>query len=406
MEIEQLLLSLTIILVAAKLGAEAAHRIGQHAVLGELLAGVIVGNSVLKLIDGHDKTLHLFAELGAVLLLFEVGLECDLTQMLRIGGAAMYVAVAGVVLPFALGYGVGAAMGMPTEVAVFLGATLTATSIGITARVFSDLNRLQTKEAQIVLGAAVADDVIGLIILAVVSGLAIRQTISATEIAQVTATAVGFLVVTLVVGIWAAPQLLRIVARARTGGVLVGSALALCFTLSLLAAVSGLAPIVGAFAAGLLLARTEHVEKLTARMQPIAEWLIPIFFVMLGAEMDLTTINVSTELGRSTLWLAALLFAVGVAGKVVGCGSLPTKSLNRALIGIGMIPRGEVGLIFAKTGRQAEILDSALFTAIVLMVMATTLVTPPLLKFIIARAHASSPPTEPVELPDPPAEVV
>lgn len=406
MPFDHLLLSLVTLLVSAKLGAELAHRCGQPAVLGELLAGLLVGASALKLIDGNDETLHLFAELGAVLLLFEVGLECDLTQLLRIGGTALYVAAAGVVLPFGFGYGVGVLLGEPTPVAIFLGAALTATSVGITARVFADMQRLQTKEAQIVLGAAVADDVIGLIILAVVSGLAVQQTVSLLKVAQVTGVALGFLVVTLVVGLRAAPQLLRLMDRARSHGVLVSGALALCFAVSWLAERSGLAPIVGAFAVGLLLARTEQVENLTGRIKPIAEWLIPVFFVMMGARMDLRTVSLATPEGRGTLLLAGLLFVVGVLGKVAGGGSVPTRTLNRALIGCGMIPRGEVGLIFADTGLKHKILTDRLYTAIVIMVMATTLVTPPLLKWILSRDPHTDPASEAVSLPDAPADVV
>lgn len=406
MSFEQFLLQLTIILVAAKLGAELAHRLGQPAVLGELLAGFVIGGSILKVVSGRDELLHIFAELGAVLLLFEVGLECDLTQLLRIGGAALYVACAGVALPFALGYGVGVAFHLSTSVAIFLGASLTATSVGITARVFSDMKRLQTKEAQIVLGAAVADDIIGLVILAIVSGLAERNTISVGNIAQVSAIAVLFLVGTIVVGIWAAPLLLKFVDQARTGGVLVGGVIALCFFVSLLAAKSGLAPIVGAFAAGLLLARTEHQEHIQDRIKPIAEFLIPVFFVIMGAQMNLQSLSVSSAAGRWTLLLTVVLFVVAVIGKVVGCGSIRTKGLNRYLIGFGMIPRGEVGLIFAGTGLKHGILTDDLYTAIVTMVMATTLVSPPLLKWIIERSPESAPSTEEVEMTEAPEAVL
>jgi Kef-type K+ transport system membrane component KefB len=374
--------------------------------LGELLAGVIVGGSVLKVVDGHNDLLHVFAELGAVLLLFEVGLECDLTQLLRIGGAALYVAVAGVVLPFASGYGVAAALGTETKVAIFIGATLTATSVGITARVLADMKRLQTKEAQIVLGAAVADDIIGLIILAVVSGLAIHGTISALKIAQISAIAVAFLVSTMVVGIWAAPLLLKILDRARTRGVLVSGVMVLCLLTALLSAKSGLAPIVGAFAAGLLLARTEEPEHIQARIRPIAELLIPVFFVIMGAQIDVRTVNAATADGRATLLLSGLLFVVAVLSKVIGCGSLRSRGLNRALIGFGMVPRGEVGLIFAKTGMEHHILTPNLYTAIVTMVMATTLITPPLLKWVIDRSSTSEPAKEEVELVEAPQDVL
>ncbi len=406
MSFEHFLPQIIIIIVVAKLGAELAHRLGQPAVLGELAAGVIVGGSVLGWVKADNEVLHIFAELGAVLLLFEVGLECDLTQLLRIGGAALYVACAGVVLPFALGYGVAVLLGMEQSVAIFTGAALTATSVGITARVFSDMKRLQTREAQIVLGAAVADDIIGLIILAVVSGLAIHGTISAPKIAQVSAMAVVFLASTLIIGIRAAPLLLRVLEGAYTRGVLVSGIVALCLLISWLSAKSGLAPIVGAFAAGLLLARTEEPEQLQMRIRPIAELLIPIFFVMMGAQINLNTINVTSHAGRTTLLLTGLLLFVAVIGKVIGCGSIRSRDLNRALIGFGMIPRGEVGLIFAGMGLKLKILSDSYYTAIVTMVMATTLITPPLLKWVIERSPESEPATEEVELAEAPQDVL
>lgn len=371
MSFEHFLPQIIIIIVVAKLGAELAHRLGQPAVLGELLAGVIVGGSVLGWVKADNEVLHIFAELGAVLLLFEVGLECDLTDLLRIGGAA-----------------------------------LTATSVGITARVFSDMKRLQTKEAQIVLGAAVADDIIGLIILAVVSGLAIHGTISAPKIAQVSAMAVLFLASTLIIGIRAAPLLLRVLEGAETRGVLVSGIVALCLLISWLSAKSGLAPIVGAFAAGLLLARTKEPEHIQTRIRPIAELFIPIFFVMMGAQINLNTINVTSHAGRATLLLTGLLLFVAVIGKVIGCGSIRSRGLNRALIGFGMIPRGEVGLIFAGMGLKLKILSDNYYTAIVTMVMATTLITPPLLKWIIERSPESEPATEEVELAEAPQDVL
>jgi Kef-type K+ transport system membrane component KefB len=406
MSFEHFLPQIIIIIVAAKLGAELAHRLGQPAVLGELLAGVMVGGSVLGWVEADNEVLHIFAELGAVLLLFEVGLECDLTQLLRIGGAALYVACAGVALPFALGYGMAALLGQEQAVAIFVGAALTATSVGITARVFSDMNRLQTKEAQIVLGAAVADDIIGLIILAVVSGLAKHKTVQVMEIAQISVVSVAFLTITLVIGVRAAPLLLRVMERARTRGVLVSGIVSLCFFVSMLSAKIRLAPIVGAFAAGLLLARTEEPEQLQTRIRPIAELLIPVFFVIMGARINLSTVNVTTGEGRATLLLGGLLLLAAIVGKVFGCGSLPAEGFNRALIGFGMVPRGEVGLIFADRGLKGHVLTDNLYTAILMMVMGTTLLTPPLLKWLIERSPKAAPATEEVELAEAPQDVL
>lgn len=406
MSFEHFLPQIIIILVAAKLGAELAHRLGQPAVLGELVAGVIVGGSVLGWVKADNEVLRIFAELGAVLLLFEVGLECDLIQLLRIGGSALYVACAGVALPFTLGYGVAVGLGMEQKAAVFVGAALVATSVGITARVLSDMQRLQTQEAQIILGAAVADDILGLIILAVVSSMAIKGAVSLAEVAQISIVSVVFLVATLVIGIRAAPWLLRVLERARTQGVLVSGVIALCLFVAMLSAKIQLAPIVGAFAAGLLLARTEEPEQLQTRIRPIAELLIPVFFVIMGARINLSTVDVTTPEGRATLLLGGLLLLVAVVGKVFGCGSLPAKGFNRALIGFGMVPRGEVGLIFADRGLKYHILTDSLYTTILIMVMGTTLITPPLLKWLIERSPQAAPATEEVELAEAPQDVL
>jgi Kef-type K+ transport system membrane component KefB len=387
MPFPDLLLQLVLILIVAKIGSELAERVGQPPVLGELVGGMIAGAGLLHWLRPHDPTLHALAEIGACLLLFEVGLESDLGALLRVGSAALCVACVGVVLPFALGFGVCLLFGLPTVTAIFIGAALTATSVGITARVFGDLRVLQSNEAQIVLGAAVVDDVIGLIILAAVSGLLSTGVVSAPQVVRVTVLALLFLVGATLLGQWLALPLLRVARGMRSRGTLAAAAVAFCFALSALAAHAGLAPIVGAFAAGLVLARTEHRVPIEPLMKSLADLFIPVFFVMMGAATDLATLSPATPAGRQALAIGATLTVVGILGKVIGGLACPGR-LDRWLVGLAMIPRGEVGLIFAGIGRAQGILTPALYAALLGVVMATTLVTPPALKLRLRRGNA------------------
>jgi Kef-type K+ transport system membrane component KefB len=418
MPFETFLLDLAVILIAAKLGGEIAERLKQPAVLGELVAGILVGASVLGAcgglplvgpvlaslaIDGHAEMLKTVAEVGAVLLLFEAGLESDIHELRRLGPAALWVAVAGVALPFALGYGAAHLLGLSFHAAIFLGAALTATSVGITARTFADLKAADRAEAKIVLGAAVADDVLGLIILAVVSGMAAGAAgASSRSPIAVVAFALLFLVGALVVGIKGAPHILRFVSRMRTRAALATSAVIFCFLLAALAhRVGGLAPIVGAFAAGLVLSTTEHRFHFEERIKPIADIFIPVFFVLMGAAMPIGQVNPLTPAGRAALALAAGLTVVAVIGKVLGGLTVPARGISRLAVGVGMIPRGEVGLIFASVGLDKKLITGEMFTALVLMVMATTFVTPPLLKLVLGgkRKGGVPSPAEPEEAP-------
>jgi Kef-type K+ transport system membrane component KefB len=386
MPFSDLLLQLILILAVAKLGSELAERIGQPPVLGELVGGMIAGAGVLHWLKPHDVTLHALAEIGACLLLFEVGLESDLTALLRVGPEALWVACAGVVLPFLFGYGVAVFFGLPTVTAIFVGAALTATSVGITARVFGDLGVLQRKESRIVLGAAVADDVIGLIILAVVSGLVNTGTVSGWGIVRVTGLAIVFLLGAIALGERLATPLLRLARRMRSRGTLAAAAVAFCFALSALAARAGLAPIVGAFAAGLVLARTEHRVPIEPTMKSLADLFIPIFFVMMGAATELRALSPATESGRQALTLGAALTFVALLGKVIGGLTCPGR-MDRWLVGLAMIPRGEVGLIFAGIGRAQGLLSPSLYAALLGVVMMTTFVTPPLLKLRLSSRN-------------------
>lgn len=374
------LLQLALLWGAAKLAAELAERLGQPPVLGELLAGIVLGASFLRWVPTNDLTLVRLSEIGALLLLFEVGLESDLGALLKVGPEALLLAALGVTLPLLLGWGAGRAFGLPAGPAVFLGAALTATSVGITARVFADLGLLNRKEARVVLGAAVADDVIGLLLLAIVSGMYGATSLSPAAIVGRVGVALGFLVGTIVIGQIAARELLRVAQRMRTRGVLVASAMGFCVVLSALAERAGLAPIVGAFAAGLVLARTEHKLHLEPLLKPVADLFMPLFFLMMGVTANLAALSPATPAGRLVLLLSGALLLVALFGKVVAGLLLPRRSGDRWLMGIGMIPRGEVGLIFAGFGLAHGVLSDSLYAALIAVVLLTTLVTPPLLK--------------------------
>lgn len=409
-----LLLYLVLILLAAKLIGHLGVLLGQPAVLGELCAGILLGNLALVGVTGlegiaTDPYVDILARLGVVVLLFSVGLESTIRDILNVGLSSLLVAVLGVVAPFGLGWGVGAWL-LPDHTVyahAFLGATLCATSVGITARVLQDIGKSRGKEARIILGAAVIDDVLGLIVLATVSGIILAAdqggTLSLWSQAQVALKAAGFLVVALLLGSFLTPKIFSRAARLRGPGVLLGVSLAFCFLLSFLSGIAGLAPIVGAFAAGLLLESVHfrefgerEIHYLEDGLRPLTEFLVPVFFVQMGAKVDLRVFG-STE----ALWLAAALTAAAVAGKQLCSAGVFGKGINRWAVGFGMIPRGEVGLIFASIGATLvlggeRIIDTTTYSAVVIMVIVTTLLTPPLLKWtLVSRPSAEeADPTE------------
>ena len=400
-----LVLSLAIILLVAKLGGHLAARLKQPAVLGELAAGILLGNLSLAGVhwfDGmkSDMAVDMMARLGVVLLLFQVGLESTVAQMMKVGASAFLVATLGVVGPFVLGWGVGAWLLPEAGVYahVFLGATLTATSVGITARVLKDIGRADTDEGRIILGAAVIDDVQGLVILAVVSGIlaAANQgsSLSYAGIGVVILKASAFLVGAIVLGMRLSPRVFALASRLNVSGVLIAVGLSFCFVMAWLADLIGLAPIVGAFAAGLVLERV-HVQDFTSRgdreleelIEPIASFLVPVFFVVMGLRTDLRAF-----VDPSALGLAAVLTVAAIVGKQMCAFGVLGSGLNRLAVGIGMIPRGEVGLIFANLGMTLTVagqpvVSQAVFSAIVVMVVVTTVVTPPALKWAFQRAR-------------------
>lgn len=403
--VRQSILVLALIIAAAKLGAELMGRLGQPPVLGELVIGVILGNLGLFGFTYLDplrdsETLRVVAEIGAILLLFEVGVESDLVQLLAVGWSSLLVATLGVIVPMVLGYVVSLQMlpdaGWLTH--MFVGGTLTATSVGITARVLKDLKRANTKEARIILGAAVADDVIGLVVLAVVSGLVTAAAASGTasvsvgSVLWIVAKAAIFLALAVIIGRFAAQRMFHYAARLQVSGALLAICICFCFLTAALAAGVGLAPIVGAFAAGVVLEEVHYKpfrdrgeRKVEELLHPITTLVVPVFFVLMGFRVDLRSFASAGVLG-----FAAMITLVAIIGKqICGLGVLD-KGVDRIVVGVGMIPRGEVGLIFAGLGagmilQGKPVLPPTTFSALVLMVMLTTFITPPLLKIVFDR---------------------
>lgn len=385
MTISQLLLALLAIFAAAKLFGELAERIGQPAVLGEMIGGIVIGVSGLHLIDAHNPVLHVLSELGVLLLLFLIGLETDIRRLISVGGASAAVAAVGVALPFAAGYGVGSWLNYPTTVSVFLGAALTATSVGITARVLSDLGRLKDDESQVILGAAVVDDIIGLILLTVISAVAIGEKLTVFAVGKIVAIAFGFVAVAIVVGSFLAPRLIALITRLRVGKALFFASIMFAFALAYLADLAGSALIIGAFAAGLVLARTDRGRDIEHEVYDVAQFFIPIFFVSVGAAVDLKRLNPFSAEGRPFFVIGIMLTIVAVAGKLIAGYAAPGRRLRKIVIGVGMVPRGEVGLIFAQLGLSAGLLSAGLYSSVALMVMLTTLMTPPVLRRLLGK---------------------
>jgi len=401
-DVSVLLVMLAFVIVTARVAGALLERLRQPSVLGELIVGILIGNlGLLGLPDLHalaaNETFGVAAEVGAILLLFQVGLESTPTQMRAVGVSALLVAVIGVVTPMILGYGVGVVM-RPDEswpLHVFLGATLTATSVGITARVLGDLGTLKTRVARIILGAAVIDDVLGLVVLAVVAGIIKAvgggEPLSLLGIAWICAKALLFLVGALAVGSLVSPRLFKGALVVQSVGLLQALSLGFCFVLAWAAARAGLAPIVGAYAAGLVLDEihlAEHVKRgdrpLHETMAPLSALFVPLFFVRMGMLVDLSAFAHPGVLG-----FAFALTAVAAVGKLA-CAIPVPRDLPRMVVGVGMIPRGEVGLIFAAIGVQMRlggrpVVDASTYAAVLLMVVTTTMLTPPLLAWTIRK---------------------
>ena len=405
--VRQTMLILMLIIISAKVGGELMSRFGQPPVLGELFIGVLLGNLNLFGIHYLDPLkdsipLQILAQIGGILLLFEVGVESDLPKLLAVGWSSLLVATLGVIAPMALGYIVSTQL-VPAAnwlTHLFVGGTLTATSVGITARVLKDLGKSDTKEARIILGAAVADDVIGLIVLAVISGLTTAavagvdagSAVDWMSVLWIVAKACLFLTLALLIGRLWSQRMFFYAARFKVSGTLIGSSLVFCFVIATVASLIGLSPIVGAFAAGVVLEEAHYLrfrERGERTVQellfPLTTLVVPVFFVLMGFRVDLHSFS-----SASVLEFAALISAAAILGKqICGLGVLE-RGVDRLAIGVGMIPRGEVGLIFAGLGstlmlRGQPVLAQTTFSALVLMIMLSTFITPPLLKAVFER---------------------
>ncbi len=411
------LLSLVVIYLASKVGGELSNRLGFPPVLGELLGGVVVGISVLHLLvfpeSGADSSnsliitflqgtaglspeaaggvfaaqsevISILAELGVIILLFEIGLESNLKDLMAVGIQASIVAVVGVVVPFTAGtVGLMTLFGIGAVPAIFAGAALTATSIGITSKVLSELGRLNSKEGQIILGAAVIDDVLGIIVLAVVASLAKDGAVDVSKVVYLIISATGFLLGAIALGNVFNKSFVAIVDKLKTRGELVIPAFIFAFVMAYFAAVIQLEAILGAFAAGLVLEETDKRKELQRQVIPIADMLVPIFFVTVGAKTDLGVLNPAIPSNREGLIMATFLILVAIFGKVItGFTVFGQPEINRLAIGVGMIPRGEVGLVFLGIGSDIGILSKPLEAAIIMMVILTTFLAPPFLRVV------------------------
>jgi Kef-type K+ transport system membrane component KefB len=421
------LLSLVIIYLTSKIGAEISQYLNFPPVLGELVSGVIVGVSAFdwivladsdspstesgvmfilqwiyhispaiaaNIFESQSEVISVLAELGVIILLFEIGLESDLRQLKAVGVQAVVVACVGVAVPFAAGTaGLMTIFHVAAIPAIFAGAALTATSIGITSKVLSELGQLNSTEGQIIVGAAVIDDVLGIIVLAVVASLAKTGSIDVVNVIYLIFSATAFLLGSILLAGMFNKGFVLIVDTLKTRGNIVIPAFILAFFMAFLGNAIHLEAILGAFAAGLVLDETDARNELDGLVKPVADLLVPIFFVTVGAQADLGVLNPADSSNWGGLVVAGFLIAIAIIGKIVtGWVVFGKPKINRLAIGIGMIPRGEVGLVFAGIGAASGVIDKSLEAAIILMVIVTTFAAPPFLR--IAFDRSIDPPSE------------
>ena len=424
------LLTLVVIYLASKLGAEAARRLDFPPVLGELVAGVIVGVSALHLVifpegdlaaadsvvmavlqrlndlspdsltrifSSESEVISVLAEIGVIILLFEIGLESDLRQLKEVGIQATVVACVGVVVPFVAGTaGLMAIFHVAAIPAIFAGAALTATSIGITSKVLAELGQLKSKEGQIIVGAAVIDDVLGIIVLAVVASLAKTGEIDVLNVIYLIISSTAFLVGAILLGGVFNKTFVSLVDQLKTRGNVVIPAFTFAFFMAFLGNAIHLEAILGAFAAGLVLDETDARNELDELIKPIADLLVPVFFVTVGARADLRVLNPAIPENRAGLLIAVFLILVAIIGKVVtGWAVFGQPGINRWAIGVGMVPRGEVGLVFAGIGSASGVIDKPLEVSIIIMVILTTFLAPPFLRVAFGSSGETPAVTEP-----------
>lgn len=394
MEVSEFFLKLLIILLVAKLFAEVFAYLRLPSVLGEVIAGIIIGPSLLGVIV-PDATLYLLAEIGILLLLFEVGLETDIGQMAKVGVQSSLVAITGVVVPGFLGYWISSSLlGLPFVVSLFVGGTLVATSIGITVRVLVDLKRHQTKTAKVVLGAAVLDDIVGVVILAILYDFAVKGQINLFNAAKVLGFITTFLVIAPVIAKLLMPVIARLSSASRTKGMIPTLIISLILSMAVISHKIGAPEILGSFAAGVALARRfflpfgsamdhyshELAEKIEKNMKPIINLFVPIFFVVVGASINLKVIDFTS----ATFWYMAGLLTLGAIISKMLSGIWAEGNFRTKLsTGIAMVPRGEVGLIFAEVGKKSGIFDDMIYAVVVFVVALTTLFAPVALRVVM-----------------------
>jgi Kef-type K+ transport system membrane component KefB len=420
------LLSLVVIYLASKIGAEISQRFNLPPVLGELVGGVIVGISALHLVifadsglaasdsgimsvlqwiyraspaaigsvlESQSEIISVLAELGVIILLFEIGLESDLRQLKEVGVQAVVVACVGVAAPFAAGtIGLMTIFHVSAIPAIFAGAALTATSIGITSKVLSEIGQLKSKEGQIIVGAAIIDDVLGIIVLAVVASLAKTGEIDVTNVIYLIVSATVFLIGSILLGGFFNKSFVAVVGILKTRGSIILPAFIFAFFMAFLGNAIHLEAILGAFAAGLVLDETDARNELDELIKPVADLLVPIFFVTVGARADLGVLNPAIPANRDGLLIAVFLISIAIVGKLItGWVVFGQPGINRLAIGVGMIPRGEVGLVFAGIGSASGAIDKPLEVAIILMVIITTFLAPPFLRIAFDKSIDSVP---------------
>ncbi len=382
----EILFSLFLIFASAKLAAELCERLRQPAVVGEIVAGVVIGPSVLGLVSPTEVT-QAMAEIGVILLLFLVGLEINPRALFAVGRTALIVAVSGVIVPFIAGYGLMHLLGTPTPEALFIGAALVATSVGITARVLGAMGMLDVKSSQIILGAAVIDDILGLIVLSVVSATT-KGSVNYVGLVLTAAIPVVFTLFMLVFGARIVRRTRPAIERLRVGQAFFLAGMILCFGLSWVSAKFGAAAIIGAFLAGIALSEETADTDLRRQASAVTEFTVPFFLVGIGMQLDLSVFSKA-----ATVWLAVGVTALAVVTKFVGCGLAASRLGRRPAmqVGMGMVPRGEVGIIVAQVGKSAGVVTEAAFGVVVFMAVATTLIAPPFLKILYRRDQTAIP---------------
>lgn len=381
----QLLGALAIAYGAAWLGHELLERAGQPGVVGEIAAGVVVGPAVFGVLPPTNDAFESLAELGVIFLLFTVGLEADLRELRRVGGTASAVAVGGVVVPFVLGFALMLALGHELLTAVFVATALVATSVGISARVLQERGVISTRAGRVILGAAVVDDILALLL---IGGLAAATggRFQARDLLLLVVGALSFVLVVGALGRRTIRNVIPAVRRMKMDEPTVGLAIVIALGLAASAARVGLAPLVGAFLAGLVLSELSPEDELERRMKTLGVFFVPFFFLHVGALVDSETFSVSTA------GLAAVVTGVAVVGKLVG-GALPAIRLGRRgalTVGVGMVPRGEVGIVVASLGLGLGVIDRQLYGVVVLMSILTSVLAPPVLDRLVSATSTET----------------